>query len=134
MNKKAIVIILIGTILIISLGAFIFLNKRTHQIKNSSTNSNRSSSETPSTTGQVSYDGKTFIPKTLNLKKGSTVVITNDTSNKIIISITGKKVAPIVYVEPNSTTSYPNILEDGEYSFKDITEEINNIPKPKNAY
>ena len=132
MSTKTIAILFILGIVILSGGLFFLLNKP--QQKRVPQAFKMTETTTPyNPTKIVSYDGKTFMPKFLALKKGDTLSIINTTNENVAISVTGKKAAPIVYIDPNNSKTYPNIQEDGEYSFKDITQDILKIQESSNS-
>lgn len=79
----------------------------------------------------VAYDGKVFTPNTVVAKKGDTIRVTNFSSKKVMVAITGKQAAPVLTIEPNATTQSPAMQEDGTYSFKDMTEALINLPVRK---
>lgn len=124
MNTKTLLIIL-GVGVVVLVGASLLLLSRPNTDKTPA-----ESIAKPDIAPAVTYDGKSFMPSTLQLQAKKKVTFTNTSGKKIVVNLVGGNSLPyayLVYVDPGQTIAFNGVKNDGEYTFKEVSNEIANI-------
>lgn len=126
MSTSKLVIIFIVAIGVVGTASFLLLPKSPLPLRQKDVpKAPQPDSKTIAVTDQVViYNGKTFAPNNLSLKKGSKINFTNSSNQKIVVEVDGTKASPLVSIEPNAASTLI-LQEDGKYSFKEVSEMIN---------
>lgn len=128
MNKKIVIISLIIAALVVGTICYVLFVAKNQRSNENSKQSNSNALQSAKTT---IYDGHIFTPNFVNAKKGDFIKVTNLSAKKVMVAITGKQAAPVLTIESGKTEMSPAMIEDGVYNFKDMTDALINLPKPK---
>lgn len=118
MNTKTVLIILsLGVLVLLGVSIFLLSNNRSQK---QSSRENKTEA-LQSMNASVAYNGKTFTPDSLSLKKGSSLTVGNSSDKKINIAIQSDKANIILNIQAGKTVSTP-IQIDGTYTFKEVND------------